>query len=228
MSHPRIGPRIGVVSPTEVAFPTVRAAFEELWPEAEPVCVLDQSLYADFINEDMTVPDVMPDEAFERIARLLRYAQESGAEGIIFCGSVFGRLVEAGREGMNVPVLTSYEGMIEAAFAEGNRLGILATTPGTMKCLSDDISRYADAHGLNYEIVSGVAYGAFETLLDGDRDGHDDIVVASAAKMTDCDSLMLGQFSMGLVPKKIAPVEGRPVFTAPATAVSRLRRIMAG
>ena len=224
MSHPRIG----VVSPTEVAFPTVRAAFEELWPEAEPSCVLDQSLYADFINADMTVPDVMPDEAYERIARLLRYAEESGADGIIFCGSVFGRLVEAGREGMNVPVLTSYEGMIEAAFAEGNRLGILATTPGTIKCLSDDIERYAAANGLEYTITSGVADGAFETLLEGDRDGHDDIVVASAAQMTDCDSLMLGQFSMGLVPKKIAPVENRPVFTAPSTAVARLRRIMTG
>ena len=42
--------RIGVVSPTEVAFPTVRAAFAELWPEADMVCQLDQSLYLDFIN----------------------------------------------------------------------------------------------------------------------------------------------------------------------------------
>ncbi|MBO6782937.1 MAG: hypothetical protein JJ899_06655 [Alphaproteobacteria bacterium] len=220
-------PRIGVVSPTEVAFPTVRAAFEELWPDAQPVCVLDQSLYADFINADMTVPEVMPDEAYERIARLLRYAEESGADAIIFCGSVFGRLVEAGREGMGVPVLTSYEGMIEAAFAEGNRLGILATTPGTIKCLSDDIERYAAAHGLDYTIASGVAEGAFETLLDGDRDGHDDIVVASAAQMTDCDSLMLGQFSMGLVPRKITPVPGRPVFTAPETAVAKLKSMLA-
>lgn len=221
-------PRIGVVSPTEVAFPTVKAAFAELWPEAEPVCVLDQSLYADFINEDMTVPDVMPDEAYARIADLLRYAEDSGADGIIFCGSVFGRLVEAGREGMNVPVLTSYEGMIAAAFAEGNRLGILATTPGTIKCLSDDITRFAEANGLTYELISDVADGAFETLLEGDRDGHDDIVVASAAGMTDCDSLMLGQFSMGLVPRKIAPVDGRPVFTAPYTAVAKLKAELSG
>jgi Asp/Glu/hydantoin racemase len=220
-------PRIGVVSPTEVAFPTVKAAFEELWPEAEPVCLLDQSLYADFINEDMTVPDVMPDAAYARIADLLRYAEDSGADGIIFCGSVFGRLVEAGREGMNVPVQTSYEGMIAAAFAEGNRLGILATTPGTIKCLSDDITRYAEANGLTYELTSDVADGAFEKLLDGDRDGHDDLVVAAAAKMTDCDSLMLGQFSMGLVPRKIAPVAGRPVFTAPYTAVARMKQVIA-
>ena len=221
-------PRIGVVSPTEVAFPTVRAAFEELWPEAQPVCILDQSLYADFINEDMTVPDVMPDEAYARIARLLRYSSECGADAVLFCGSVFGRLVEAGREGMTVPVLTSYEAMIAAAFAEGNRLGILATTPGTIKCLSDDIERYAQANGLTYDLVSGVADGAFEALLEGDRDRHDDLVVAAAAKITDCDSLMLGQFSMGLVPQKIAPVDGRPVFTAPGTAVARLRQMFEG
>jgi len=30
--------RIGVVSPTEVAFPTVRAAFAALWPEVEIAC----------------------------------------------------------------------------------------------------------------------------------------------------------------------------------------------
>lgn len=220
--------RIGVVSPTEVAFPTVTAAFADLWPEAQPVCVLDQSLYADFINADMTVPEVMPDEAYDRIARLLRYSANSGADGIIFCGSVFGRLVEAGREGMDIPVLTSYEGMIAAAFAEGNRLGILATTPGTIKCLSDDIERYATAHDLTYELTSSVAEGAFDVLLEGDRDAHDDIVVASAEGMTDCDSLMLGQFSMGLVPRKITPMAGRPVFTAPYTAVAKLRADLAG
>jgi len=218
--------RIGVVSPTEVAFPTVRAAFAELWPEAEAVCVLDQSLYADFINEDMTVPDVMPEECYARIGRLLRYSQNSGADGVIFCGSVFGRLVEAGREGMDIPVLTSYEGMIAAAFEQGSRLGILATTPGTIKCLSDDITSYAEANGLTYDLISGVADGAFETLLEGDRDAHDDLVVDAAAKMTDCDSLMLGQFSMGLVPRKITPVEGRPVFTAPYTAVARIKSML--
>lgn len=220
--------RIGVVSPTEVAFPTVTAAFEELWPAAQPVCVLDQSLYADFINADMTVPEIMPDEAYDRIARLLRYSLNSGADGIIFCGSVFGRLVEAGREGMDIPVLTSYEGMIAAAFAEGSRLGILATTPGTIKCLSDDIERYAASHDLTYTLTSAVAEGAFDVLLEGGRDAHDDIVVASAATLTDCDSLMLGQFSMGLVPRKITPVAGRPVFTAPYTAVAKLKAELAG
>lgn len=219
-------PRIGVVTPTEVAFPTVKDAFARLWPEAQPVGMLDDSLYADFINDDFTIPDPMPEEAYGRVARLLRYSREAGAEAIIFCGSVFGRLVEAGREGMDVPVLTSYEAMIEAAFAQGPRLGILATTAGTIGCLSDDIARYAGARGLDYTIVSGVAEGAFQALLDGDRDRHDALIVDAAAGLTDCDSLMLGQFSMGLVPALIAPVEGRPVFTAPHTAVAKLKGML--
>jgi len=218
--------RIGVVSPTEVAFPTVRAAFAALWPEAEIACQLDQSLYLDFINDDMTVPDPMPDAAYARIASVLRYSRDCRVDGIIFCGSVFGRLVEAGRAGLDVPVLTSYEGMIEAAFANGPRMGILATTAGTVECLSGDIERYAAAHGLDYTLTGKVAEGAFETLINGDRPGHDDIVVAAAQTITDCDSLLLGQFSMGLVPEKIIPVAGRPVLTAPHTAVAKMRALL--
>tara|TARA_R110002110_G_scaffold395138_2_gene609602 strand:- start:98485 stop:99159 length:675 start_codon:yes stop_codon:yes gene_type:complete len=219
-------PRIGVVSPIDLAFPTVGAAFAELWPEAEPINLLDDSLYADFINDDMTIPDPMPSEAYDRVAALLRYSRNCGADGIIFCGSVFGLLVEAGREGMDVPVLTSYEGMIAAAFAQGPRMGILATTPGTVDCLSGDIERYAADHGLDYTIAGKVAEGAFDTLINGDREGHDDIVVAAAETITDCDSLLLGQFSMGLVPRKIVPVEGRPVLTAPYTAVAKMRALL--
>ncbi|HCP01632.1 MAG TPA: hypothetical protein DIT35_09085 [Rhodospirillaceae bacterium] len=213
------------MSPTEVAFPTVRAAFAELWPEAEIACQLDQSLYLDFINDDMTVPDPMPDAAYARIAAILRYAHDCQVQGIIFCGSVFGRLVEAGREALNVPVLTSYEGMIEAAFANGSRIGLLATTQGTIDCLSGDIERYAAANGLEYTVTDKVAEGAFQTLINGDRDGHDNIVVEAASSFTDCDSLLLGQFSMGLVQQKIADVVGRPVLTAPRTAVAKMRAL---
>ena len=217
--------RIGVVSPTDVAFPTIGDAFERIWPEAQPIRLLDDSLYADFVDGDFAVGARMPDEAFGRVAALLRYSRDTRADGIIFCGSVFGRLVEAGRAGFDIPVLTSYEGMIEEAFGCGRRLGVLATTAGTVACLSDDIARHAKARGFDYSIVTGVAEGAFPKMLDGDIEGHDAMVVAAAAGMTDCDCLMLGQFSMGLVPAKIADVPGRPVLTAPHAAVRKMKSL---
>ena len=54
------------------------------------------------------------------------------------------------------------------------------------------------------------------------------MVAAAAAKMTDCDCLMLGQFSMDTAAKKIAEVPGRPVLTAPRTAVEKLKRLLDG
>lgn len=218
--------RIGVISPTEVAFPTIGDAFKRIWPDAEPIQLLDDSLYADFIHGDFTVDARMPEEAFGRVAALLRYSRDTRADGIIFCGSVFGKLVEAGRAGFGIPVLTSYEGMIEEAFAAGNRFAIVSTTAGTITCLSDDIDRYATARGLDYTIASKVAEGAFQKKLDGDDDGHDALVVDAAASMTDCDCLMLGQFSMGLVPAKIADIPGRPVLTAPHAAVRKMKSLL--
>ncbi|MBO21069.1 MAG: hypothetical protein CMM26_01625, partial [Rhodospirillaceae bacterium] len=94
-------------------------------------------------------------------------------------------------------------------------------------CLSGDIERYAAANGLEYTVTDKVAKGAFQTLLGGDRDAHDDIIVAAAETATDCDSLLLGQFSMGLVHRKITPVAGRPVLTAPHTAVAKMRVLLA-
>jgi Asp/Glu/hydantoin racemase len=217
--------RIGVISPIDVAFPTIGDAFRRIWPEAEPIKLLDDSLYADFVGGDFTVSARFADEAYARVAALLRYSRDTRADGIIFCGSVFGHLVETGRAGFDIPVLTSYEGMIEEAFACGSRLATLATASGTLTCLNGDIERYAKTHGLDYTIASKVAEGAFQRKLDGDEDGHDRRIVEAAATLTDCDCLMLGQFSMGLVPAKIADVAGRPVLTAPHAAVRKMKRL---
>ena len=218
--------RIGVLSPVDVAFPAVKDAFAELWPGAKVVCLLDESLYADFVNADYTVDPQLPDEAYERIADLFRYSRKTGADGIVFCGSVFGALVEAGREGLDIPVLTSFEGMIEAAFAQGPRLGIVTSADSSLRCLSDDVARYADARDLDYTIVSEIADGAFQKVVAGDRDSADAMIVDAASALTECDSLMLGQFSMGSAAAKIADLPSRPVLTAPRGAVEKLKALL--
>lgn len=217
------GIRIGVVSPMALASEMVREAFDELWPEAEPIDLYDESLYADFAGGK-----VMTDEAYHRIAVLLKYSQDSGAQGMLFTGSVFGRAVEAGREKISVPVLTSHEAMIEAAFETGSRFGILTTAAGSLRCLADDIDRYAKAHGLSYTITDHIEDAARPIILAGDIERHDDMVAAAAAKMTDCDCLLLGQFSLRRAAKKFADVPGRPVFTPPDTAVKKLKRLLDG
>ena len=145
---------------------------------------------------------------------------------MIFVGSVFGRWVEAARVDIDIPCLTSYEAMIEEAFACGDRFGILTTAAGTLKCLVEDIDRYSKENGLTCSITDHIEDAARPIILAGDIETHDRMVAAAAAKMTDCDVLMLGQFSMGNAAKMIADVPGRPVLTAPQAGVRKLKRLL--
>src|SRR3546814_10856400 len=116
-----------------IASAAIADAFAEIWPEAQPVSLLDESLYLDFAGGRPQSA-----ETGDRVSKLLHYAADCRADGLVFTGSVFGRWVEAARGDIGVPCLPSYEAMIEEAFALGDRFGILTTAAGTLRCLRSE------------------------------------------------------------------------------------------
>ena len=134
--------------------------------------------------------------------------------------------VEAARADMSIPCLTSHEAMIEEAVALGSRLGILTTAPGSLKCLVEDIDRYSKETGKSVTITDHIEDAARPIILAGDIETHDKMVAAAADKMTDCDCLMLGQFSMTGAMKLFTDMPDRPVLTSAHTAVRKLQRLL--
>ncbi|MEK9833779.1 MAG: aspartate/glutamate racemase family protein [Alphaproteobacteria bacterium] len=213
--------RIGAVSPMDNAMEAIGEAFAEQWPEAELFHVLDESLYLDFAGGKPQT-----DETGERLSKLLHYAADCRADGLLFTGSVFGRWVEAARADMDIPCLTSHEAMIEEAFTHGSRLGILTTVAGSLKCLVDDIDRYSKAQGQSVTITDHILDAARPIILAGDVETHDRMVAEAADQMTDCDCLMLGQFSMTNAMRLFTDMPERPVLTSAHTAVRKLKRLL--
>ncbi len=213
--------RIGAVSPMDNAMEAIGEAFAEQWPEAELFHVLDESLYLDFAGGKPQT-----DETGERLSKLLHYAADCRADGLLFTGSVFGRWVEAARADMDIPCLTSHEAMIEEAFTHGSRLGILTTVAGSLKCLVDDIDRYSKAQGQSVTITDHILDAARPIILSGDVETHDRMVAEAADQMTDCDCLMLGQFSMTNAMRLFTDMPERPVLTSAHTAVRKLKRLL--
>lgn len=213
--------RIGAVSPMDNAMEAIGEAFAEQWPEAELFHVLDESLYLDFAGGKPQT-----DETGERLSKLLHYAADCRADGLLFTGSVFGRWVEAARADMDIPCLTSHEAMIEEAFTHGSRLGILTTVAGSLKCLVDDIDRYSRAQGQSVTITDHILDAARPIILAGDVETHDRMVAEAADQMTDCDCLMLGQFSMTNAMRLFTDMPERPVLTSAHTAVRKLKRLL--
>ncbi|HCP01633.1 MAG TPA: hypothetical protein DIT35_09090 [Rhodospirillaceae bacterium] len=114
--------------------------------------------------------------------------------------------------------------MIEEAVALGSRLGILTTASGSLKCLVEDIGRYTKQQGKSVIIKEHVEAAARPVILSGDIDTHDELVASAANKITDCDCLMLGQFSMTGAVKRFADMPQRPVLTSAHAAVRKLKR----
>ena len=153
--------RIFLVHPVSLAMEAIDRAFKTLWPQAQTLNVLDESLYADIPQDGTLSEDVR-----RRVMSLLKHCEASGADGILFSGSTFGPAVEAARKaGANhVLQLKTHRGL-SAAFVAGIdaalRLGadVIVNTDADNQYAAADIAR----------LVAPIVKGTAEVVI-GDRE----------------------------------------------------------
>jgi len=116
--------RVGAIHALAASIEPTQAAFDRVWKEADVAHLMDGSLYL-----DRSRGTAGPEEIAARIDRLIRHSAASGAQGILFTGSFFGAAVRQARASVNVPVLTSFDGVIERALGLGQPLVVLSTAP---------------------------------------------------------------------------------------------------
>lgn len=208
--------RIALVHAGAVSIPPIELAFRQLWPEAQIMNLLDDSLFSD--RGAGNLPPAMT----ERFVMLGRYAVANGADGILFTCSAFGPCIEACAEDLApIPVLKPNEAMIAEACSTNGRIGLLATFAGTLTTMPAEFPTRSDVKTVLIE-------GAFEALQRGDVKTHDDLVLAAAERLLDCDVFALAQFSLSRVAPSLSKKLGKPVFSTPTSAVRRLRRLVLG
>jgi len=204
--------RIALIHAGMVSVKPIESAFQQLWPEAHLMNILDDSLFLD--RGEGALPEAMT----ERFIALGRYAAGTSAQGILFTCSAFGPCIEAcAKDLAPIPVLKPNEAMIAEASAMGGRIGLLATFAGTLNTMPDEFPVDADVKPILVE-------GAFDALLAGDTAAHDRLVLATAEALKDCNVLALAQFSLSRVAPLLEARLGKPVFSTPSSAVRELRR----
>ena len=208
--------RIALIHAGMVSVKPIEGAFRQLWPEARLMNILDDSLFSD------RGEDALPEFMTERFIALGRYAAGTGAQGILFTCSAFGPCIEACAEDLApIPVLKPNEAMIAEACAAGGRIGLLATFAGTLYTMPGEFPVDAD-------VKPALVERAFAALLAGDAAEHDRLVLATAESLKDCNVFALAQFSLSRAASLLSARLGKPVFTAPTSAVYALRRRLAG
>lgn len=192
----------------------VEDSFARLWPDAERMNLLDDSLSSDLARDGAITPAMT-----QRFLTLARYAAGTGADAILFTCSAFGPCIEACAAALpHIPVLKPNEAMIEAARAYG-RVGLLASFPGTLASMPREFPA-------GTALVPCLAEGALAALDRGDPAEHDRLAAAAAAALEECEVIALAQFSLARAAPAVAAATGRPVLTTPDSAVRKLRALL--
>jgi hypothetical protein len=214
--------RISLIHALPISVAPVADAFSRLWPQANTVNLTDDSLAGDLAAHGSLQPGMT-----DRFIQLARYAAATGADAILFTCSAFGPCIEAcARDLAPLPVLKPNEAMIEECIALAGtqgQVGLLATFQPTLATMPLEFMTLAP--GL--KLQTALATKALDALLAGDVQAHDLAAAEVAAQVFgECDVIALAQFSLSSAAGRIAQVTGKPVLTAPDSAVRKLRRLL--
>ena len=203
--------RVALIHALAHSVEPIADAFARLWPEATLANLLDDSLSADLAC-GATLAAMTP-----RFLTLARYAQDTGADAILFTCSAFGPCIEACAMALApLPVLKPNEAMLEAAAAYP-RVGVLASFAPTLASLPAEFPR---------PVETSLAAGALAALDAGDGAAHDRLAAEAAQTLAGCDVIVLAQFSLARAAGAVAAATGRPVLTTPDPSVLKLRAML--
>jgi hypothetical protein len=211
-------PRIALIHAVAVAMAPVHDAFRRLWPEAVCDDILDTSLSRDRERDGELTPSMIG-----RFRLLAGYAEDNGADGILFTCSAFGEAIERAAAETRIPVLKPNEAMFEAAIATGGRLGMLATFAPSMAGMEAEFRDIAEAAGSTAILTSHCVAGAMAALQAGDGATHDRLLAEAAPRFADCEAVLLAHFSTSRAEAAVRQAVSCPVLTAPGAAVEKLR-----
>jgi Asp/Glu/hydantoin racemase len=214
--------RIALIHAVQVAVAPVPAAFARLWPEARCANVLDDSLSADLERDGALTPAMIG-----RFHTLADYAVASGADGILFTCSAFGPAIEDVAAKAPVPVLKPNEAMFEEALRRGQRIGMLASFAPSIPSMTEEFQAMAAAARSTATLETACVPEAMRALREGDGATHDRLLASAAHQLEHCDVVLLAQFSTARAEAAVAAAIGRPVMTSPASAVAKLKSLLA-
>jgi len=217
----KTSPRIALIHATPVAIDPICNTFKRLWPQARVTNLLDDSLSA-----DLAQAGALDQKMIDRFCVLAKYVEAGGADAILFTCSAFGTAIEIARTAVKIPVLKPNEAMMEEAIATGPRIALLATFEPSLPSMKSELEQLAAARKASINISTKAVPQALAALQLGDDLAHDKQIAAAAEEFSECDALLLCQFSMASAAERIPACRGRSVFTSPYSAVARLKQLL--
>lgn len=196
-----------------------RALMLEQQPQADCFHILNEGLLQDLLRGRPVA------EVYRRVTEQILLAVDGGAELVVMTCSSTSPAVDIARSLVPVPVLKVDDPMAAEAVRLGQRIAVICTnnsTPGPSETL---LRAHAVAAGRPLEVELFVRPDAYQTLLKGDRAGHDATVRdACRAAAERNDVIVLAQASLAHLQTDLQAELGKPVLASPPLLMQELGR----
>lgn len=217
--------RVALLHTSMVFFERERLLFE-LWdeylPEAERINIVEDKMLADVMGRGSISP-----ETTQRMCLYVLAAEAMGVDAIFSTCSSLGPTIDVARALVATPIVKIDDGMAEAAAGQGKRIAVLATVPTTLGPTIDLISQKAHEQGRQVQTRRGLSEGAFDLLMAGDKDAHDQQVIENAKTLAEwADLLVLAQCSMARLAPSLEEATQLPVLSSPKLGILHLRKVL--
>lgn len=214
---------LGLVHTSATLVPIFQELCKKHIPSVDTFNIADDSLIKDVIAKGELTPATA-----RRVVEHVGSAAAAGADYILVTCSSIGKAVEAAAELTGVPVLRVDQPMADQAVSAGTRIGVIATLPTTLGPTADLVVRRAAIAGKKIELVESLCEGAFEALMSGDADTHDQKVADALKSLAkEVDVILLAQASMARVVDTLSPEDRKtPIFASPPIAMEYLSEVL--
>ena len=213
--------RVALIHTSLVSHDTLKALFAEIIPEATLTNIIDDSLLAEVSANNGVTPGV--------IARMHSYVREADLLGVdlIFnqCSSV-AEAFDTATLSVKTPTLKIDAPMADKAVSLGATIGVIATVGSTVGPSVRLVEKAGAKAGKQVTVRPYLVDGALAMLMNGNRQGHDDLLTEAVAKaVAECDVVVLAQGSMFAMLSKFENM-GKPVLASPRLAVEAAKKML--
>jgi Asp/Glu/hydantoin racemase len=193
----------------------MRDMFAEIMPDVRLINIVDDSLLADVMRVGAIRPEVQ-----RRMNFYVKAAADTGADAVLSLCSSLGPTIDEARTYVAIPVIKIDDAMTEKAAREARRIGVMATVATTLGPTVKLIQEKAAALGKDVEIYPVLVEGAFQTLMGGDKQQHDEMVSSAAHGLApQVERIVFAQASMTRLAPRIQDEVHVPVLTSPRLAI---------
>jgi len=189
--------------------------FKEHLPNVKLNHIVDDSLIQEVIANNTVTPAVA-----KRLINCYHMAVDAKADIIFNTCSSIGGIAQFARKLVPIPIIKIDDAMAIKAVDSAIRIGVIATLSTTLAPTADLLKTMAASRNKNIEVVEGLAEGAFQAAMSGDRETHDILILKAAEKVAGMvDLIVLAQGSMARMEAKLTEVTAKTVLSSPLSGV---------